>query len=213
MHDYQRRFLRLAIDHGALRFGEFDLKSGRRSPYFFNIGALDTGDALAGVGRAYAAALLDSPIACDMLFGPAYKGIPLVAATATALAEHHGRDLPWCFDRKEAKAHGEGGNTIGAPLAGRVVIIDDVLTAGTAVRAAADLIRAAGAGVAGVLTALDREERGAGTDSAARETAHQLAAPVASIVGLGDVLAFLAETPDAHDHRERIAAYRERYGA
>lgn len=212
MRDYQRDFLRLAIDRGALRFGRFELKSGRVSPYFFNIGALHTGQALATAGRAYAAALVDAGWACDGLFGPAYKGIPLVAATATALADGHGRDLPWCFDRKEAKDHGEGGQIIGAPLAGRVVIIDDVLTAGTAVRAAADLIRGAGAEVAGVLTALDRQERGQGERPAAAEAAASLGAPVASIVSLDDVLAFLAESGEAAAYQDAIATYRATWG-
>ena len=144
MRDYQRQFLELVVERGALRFGRFELKSGRISPYFFNIGALDSGAALAGLGRAYAHAIVDSAIDYDMLFGPAYKGIPLVSATAIALADGHDVDRPWCFDRKEAKDHGEGGNIVGAPLTGRVVIVDDVLTAGTAVRQAADLIRTAG---------------------------------------------------------------------
>ena len=213
MRDYQREFLLLAIGHGALRFGEFELKSGRISPYFFNMGALHSGSALAGTGRAYAAALVDSPIDCDMLFGPAYKGIPLVATTAVALATHHARDLPWAFDRKEEKTHGEGGGIVGAPLTGRVVIIDDVLTAGTAVRQAAGIIRNAGAEVAGVLTALDREERSNGDDSAAAAAGRELEVPVASIVGLSDILAFLGETGEGREQRERIAAYRARYGA
>lgn len=213
MHSYQREFLKLAVDGGALSFGRFELKSGRISPYFFNIAALDSGAALAGLGRAYAAALSDSAIRCDMLFGPAYKGIPLMAATAIALADRHGRDLPWCFDRKEDKDHGEGGRVVGAPLSGRVLIIDDVLTAGTAVRRAAGIIRDAGAEVAGVLTALDREERGQGTSSAAVEAAAALSAPVVSIAGLGDVLDFLAERGGAEEHRARIDAYRSTYGA
>ncbi|WP_070988337.1 orotate phosphoribosyltransferase [Halofilum ochraceum] len=211
MRDYQRQFLELAVERGALRFGRFELKSGRVSPYFFNIGALDSGAALAGLGRAYANAIVDAAIDFDMLFGPAYKGIPLVSATAIALADGHDLDRPWCFDRKEAKDHGEGGNVVGAPLAGRVVIVDDVLTAGTAVRQAADLIRTAGAEVAAVVTALDRQERGLGERSAASEAAAALEAPVVSIVTLGDVLDYLDECGDRPGDRAQVAAYREQY--
>ncbi|MFW5969211.1 MAG: orotate phosphoribosyltransferase [Halofilum sp. (in: g-proteobacteria)] len=212
MRDYQRRFLELAVERGSLRFGRFELKSGRVSPYFFNIGALDSGAALAGLGRAYANAIVDAAIDFDMLFGPAYKGIPLVSATAIALADGHDRDCPWCFDRKEVKDHGEGGNVVGAPLAGRVVIVDDVLTAGTAVRQAADLIRTAGAEVAAVVTALDRQERGQGDRSAASEAAAALDAPIVSIVTLGDVLDYLDERGDRPGDRAEIARYRQQYG-
>lgn len=213
MQDYQREFLELVIARDALRFGEFELKSGRISPYFFNLGALHTGAALAGLGRAYARTLVELELDFDMLFGPAYKGIPLVSATAVALAGEHGRDLPWCFDRKEAKDHGEGGNIVGAPLSGRVVVIDDVVTAGTAIRHAAELIRSAGAEVAAVITALDRQERGAGEQSAAAEAAAALAAPVRSIIALSDVLDYLDETGRYPESRTAIAAYRDRYGA
>jgi len=212
MQDHQRAFLELVIARGALRFGRFELKSGRISPYFFNIGALHTGAALAGLGRAYARTLVELEIDCDMLFGPAYKGIPLVSATAVALAEAHGRDLPWCFDRKEPKDHGEGGNIVGAPLAGRVVVVDDVITAGTAIRHAAGMIRSAGAEVAAVITALDRQERGEGEQSATAEVAAALAAPVRSIIGLADVLAYLDETGQYPQARAAIADYRERHG-
>ena len=213
MREYQRQFLALAIERGALRFGRFELKSGRVSPYFFNIGALDSGAALAGLGTAYAHAIVDAEVEFDMLFGPAYKGIPLVSATAIALAGTHGRDLPWCFDRKEAKDHGEGGTTVGAPLQGRVLVVDDVLTAGTAVRSATQLIREAGAEVAAVVTALDRQERGSGDRSAAAEAAAELGAPVIGIVTLTDVLDWLDERGDRPGDREQIAAYRHRYGA
>ena len=203
MLDYQREFLRLAVERGALRFGRFELKSGRVSPYFFNIGALDTGMALAGMGRAYARAAIEADVAFDMLFGPAYKGIPLVSATAIALAEHHQRDIPWSFDRKESKDHGEGGNVVGAPLAGRVLVVDDVLTAGTAIRDATERIRGAGAEVAAVITALDRQERGRGERSAAAETG----------ATLDDVLDYLDERGDYPDDRAQIARYRRLYGA
>jgi orotate phosphoribosyltransferase len=212
MHDYQREFLRLAIDRGALRFGRFELKSGRVSPYFFNVGALDSGAALAGLGRAYARAIVDTGMPYDMLFGPAYKGIPLVAATATALADEHGEDRPWCFDRKEAKDHGEGGAFVGATLRGRVVIVDDVLTAGTAIRQAAEAIRRAGAEIAAVVTALDRQERGPSERSAAAEASASLDVPVLSIVSLDDVLTYLDEQGDRPDERAQIGAYRRRYG-
>ena len=160
MQDHQSEFLALALRLGVLRFGRFTLKSGRESPYFFNAGLFDTGAAIAGLGRAYAATLVAARLPYDMLFGPAYKGIPLVTATAAALAEHHGRDVPYAFNRKEAKDHGEGGRIVGRPLAGRVLIVDDVITAGTAIRESIAMIRAAGATPAGVLLALDREERG-----------------------------------------------------
>jgi len=212
MHDYQREFLELAIQRGALRFGRFELKSGRISPYFFNVGALDSGAALAGLGRAYAQAIVDTGVVYDMLFGPAYKGIPLVAATAAALADEHGEDRPWCFDRKEAKDHGEGGGFVGAALAGRVVIVDDVLTAGTAIRQAADQIRGAGAEVAAVVTALDRQEQGQTDRSAAAEASASVDAPVFSIVSLDDILTYLDERGDYPDDRAQIAAYRRRYG-
>jgi len=213
MRDYQRRFLALAVERGALRFGRFELKSGRVSPYFLNIAALDSGAALSGLGAAYANAVVAAGIDCDMLFGPAYKGIPLVSATAVALADAHGRDLPWCFDRKEAKDHGEGGATVGAPLRGRVLVVDDVLTAGTAVRDATALIRAAGAEVAAVVTALDRQEKGSGDRSAAAEAAAHLDAPVIGIVSLGDILDWLDERGDRPGDRAEIAAYRRAYGA
>ncbi len=160
VHDYQRDFIELTLQREVLRFGDFTLKSGRHSPYFFNMGRIDSGAALAQLGRAYAAAVVNAGIAVDMLFGPAYKGIALAAATAIALADGHGRDLPWAYNRKEAKDHGEGGVLVGAPLKGRVLIVDDVMTAGTAVRESLALIRAHGAEPAGVLIALDRQERG-----------------------------------------------------
>ena len=212
MHDYQRDFIELTLQREVLRFGEFTLKSGRISPYFFNMGRIDSGAALAQLGRAYAAAVEASGIAVDMLFGPAYKGIALAAATAIALADHHGRDLPWAYNRKEAKDHGEGGSLVGAPLKGRVLIVDDVMTAGTAVRESLALIRAAGAEPAGVLIALDRQERGQGERSAAQEVTADYGIPVIAITRLDDVLAYAGEQPALAAEHARLLAYRERYG-
>ncbi len=212
MHDYQRDFIELTLQREVLRFGEFTLKSGRVSPYFFNMGRVDSGAALAQLGRAYAAAVEASGIAVDMLFGPAYKGIALAAATAIALADHHGRDLPWAYNRKESKDHGEGGSLVGAPLNGRVLIVDDVMTAGTAVRESLALIRAAGAEPAGVLIALDRQERGRGERSAAQEVTADYGIPVIAIARLDDVLAYAGEHPAMAPEHTRLLAYRERYG-
>ncbi|HEX7111687.1 MAG TPA: orotate phosphoribosyltransferase [Mizugakiibacter sp.] len=212
MFDHQRDFLDLALERGVLRFGEFTLKSGRQSPYFFNLGRIASGGALARLGRAYAATLQQSGLAFDMLFGPAYKGIPLAAATAIALAEHHDRDVPWAYNRKEAKDHGEGGTLVGAPLKGRVLIVDDVITAGTAVRESLALIRAEGAEPAGVLIALDRQERGQGERSAAQEVAADHGIPVLAIARLADILAYAALRPELAAERPRLLSYRERYG-
>ena len=212
MHDYQRDFIELTLQRDVLRFGDFTLKSGRRSPYFFNMGRIDSGAALAQLGRAYAAAVVNSGIQVDMLFGPAYKGIALAAATAIALADQHNRDLPWAYNRKEAKDHGEGGVLVGAPLKGRVLIVDDVMTAGTAVRESLALIRAQGATPAGVLIALDRQERGQGELSAAQEVTAEFGIPVIAITSLGDVLAYAGERPELAGEHERLVSYRERYG-
>ncbi len=212
MQAYQREFIRFAIERGVLRFGEFTLKSGRTSPYFFNAGLFNTGSALAQLGRFYAAAVVDSGIDFDVLFGPAYKGIPLAAATAVALAEHHERDLPWCFNRKEAKDHGEGGMLVGAPLNGRVLIVDDVITAGTAIREVMQIIEAQGARAAGVLIALNRQERGQGELSAIQEVEHDYAMPVVSIVSLEQVLDFLAADAELRQHLPAVEAYRDQYG-
>ena len=212
MHDYQRNFIDLTLQRGVLRFGEFTLKSGRSSPYFFNLGRLDSGAALAQLGRAYAQALVNSGLAVDMLFGPAYKGIALAAATAIALADQHQRDLPWAYNRKEAKDHGEGGTLVGAPLAGRVLIVDDVMTAGTAVRESLALIRARGATPAGVLIALDRQERGTGTRSAAQEVAADYGIPVLAIANLADVLAYAGDRAELATAHAALVAYRVRYG-
>ena len=213
MHDYQREFIRFAIASQVLRFGTFTLKSGRESPYFFNAGLFASGGALARLGRYYAAAIVESGIGFDMLFGPAYKGIPLASTAAVALADHHDRDLPYAFDRKEAKDHGEGGVIVGAPLAGRVLIIDDVISAGTSVRASLELIEAAGAEAAGVAIALDRQERGTGALSAVQQVEREYGLPVAAIVRLEQLVEFLGEDPAMAEPLAAIQAYRERYGA
>jgi orotate phosphoribosyltransferase len=216
MQDYQRDFLRFALDLGVLKFGDFTLKSGRQSPYFFNAGLFNTGSALARLGGFYAAALQASGLDCDVLYGPAYKGIPLAAATAIALATQHGRDLPYAFNRKESKDHGEGGIIVGHPLRGQVLIIDDVITAGTSVRESIDIIQAQGARPAGVLIALDRQERGQNESSAVQEVREHFGIPVVSIATLADLVTFLEESPaGASIPPATLAAvrdYRSRYG-
>jgi len=213
MQDYQREFLEFALARGVLRFGEFTLKSGRRSPYFFNAGLFNSGAALAALGRFYARTIVDSGMQFDMLFGPAYKGIPLVSVTAAALAEHHGRDLPWSFNRKETKDHGEGGQLVGAPLQGRVLIVDDVITAGTAMRESLSMIRAAGARPAGLVIALDRQERGQGEKSAIAELRDTEAIEVASIVRLEDIIGWLQGRTDMAAALAQLQEYRRQYGA
>ena len=212
MRPHQRDFLDLALHKQVLRFGDFTLKSGRTSPYFFNAGLIDSGAALARLGRAYATTAAESGLAFDMLFGPAYKGIALAAATAIALAAEHGRDLPFAFNRKEAKTHGEGGNLIGAPLRGRVLIVDDVITAGTAIRESLQIIRDQNAVAAGVLIALDRQERGQGSRSAAQEVTAEFGIPVLAITRLDDLLTLTAERPDLAAQQPRLQDYRQRYG-
>ncbi|MCY1204984.1 Orotate phosphoribosyltransferase [compost metagenome] len=212
MQAYQRDFIRFAIERGVLRFGEFTLKSGRTSPYFFNAGLFNSGLALAQLGRFYAAAVVDSGIPFDVLFGPAYKGIPLAAATAVALAEHHQIDIPWCFNRKEAKDHGEGGTLVGAPLEGRVLIIDDVITAGTAIREVMQIIQAQKAQAAGVLIALNRQERGQGELSAIQEVERDFGMPVVSIVSLEQVLEYLAGDAELKKHLPAVETYRANFG-
>jgi len=215
MHDYQQDFLALALEHQALRFGEFTLKSGRVSPYFFNAGRFNDGAALARLGRCYAAALARSGLAFDMLFGPAYKGIPLVSACAVAFAEHEARNLPWAFNRKEAKAHGDAGVIVGSPLNGRVVIVDDVITAGTAIRESIELIRAAGAQPVAVALALDRQERGQGPQSAVQEVEAQFGLRCISILTLGGLIEALEGRGARGFEPAQLAslrAYRRQYG-
>ena len=212
MQEYQREFLDFALQVGVLKFGEFTLKSGRVSPYFFNAGLFNTGASLARLGRYYARTIVDSGIAFDVLFGPAYKGIPLAAVTAAALFEHHGIDVPYAFNRKEAKDHGEGGSIVGHALTGRVLIIDDVITAGTAVREAMEIIGANGAAPAGVVIALDRQEKGREERSAIQEVEQDYGIPVAAIVRLRELTEYLAEKPDSGEALQRIDAYRQAYG-
>jgi len=212
MQPYKKEFLEFAIDAGVLRFGEFTLKSGRISPYFFNAGLFNRGSHLARLGRFYAQAIVDSGIGFDVLFGPAYKGIPLAAAASIALADHHNLDTPWCFNRKEAKDHGEGGNLVGSPLEGRVLIIDDVITAGTAIRESLQIIDVAGANAAGVVIALDRQERGQGERSAIQEVEQDLGLRVTSIVTLAELQDFLQDHPEYADALSAIADYRAKYG-
>ena len=213
MRDYQREFLRFALAAGVLQFGDFTLKSGRRSPYFFNAGLFSRGALLARLGRFYAQAIVASGLEFDVLFGPAYKGIALAAAVAVALAERHGMDAPFCYNRKEAKEHGEGGRVIGAPLRGRVLIIDDVITAGTATREAMRLIAAHEAQAVGVAVALDRMERGAGGRSAAREVAREYGLRVISIVDLASLIAFMEEAGGYSADLAAMREYRREYGA
>ena len=212
MQAYKKEFIDLTLELGVLRFGEFTLKSGRVSPYFFNAGLFNTGYAAARVGRYYAAAIADSDVKFDMLFGPAYKGIPLAALSAASLAEHQDIDVPFAFNRKEAKAHGEGGDIVGGPLEGRILIIDDVITAGTAVREAYQVISSAGAEVAGLAISLDRQERGQGTLSAVQELKQSLEIPVISIIRLNDLIDTLEESSEYGDYLEPVMNYRKEFG-
>ena len=212
MRDYQREFIGFALRLGVLKFGNFTLKSGRQSPYFFNAGLFNTGAGLAELGRFYAEAIRDAGIPFDVLFGPAYKGIPLVAATAIQLSDRYIIDKPWCFNRKEAKDHGEGGTLVGAPLSGRVVIVDDVITAGTAIREVMTLITQAQAQAVAVFVALDRQERGKGELSAIQEVERDFGIPVISIVRLEHLVTFLEEQPDMAEHLEAVRRYRDAYG-
>ncbi len=212
MYDYQREFLEFAIAENVLRFGNFTLKSGRQSPYFFNVGLFNTGQALSQLGRFYAIAIQRSGIDFNVLFGPAYKGIPLATAAAIALAEHHHRHIPYCFNRKEVKDHGEGGNIVGAPLTGKALIIDDVISAGTAIREAVQIIQAEGAQLAGVIVALNRQEKGKTALSAIEEVKQTYGVPVINIVSLDDLVSYLEQQPDKQETLTAIQAYREQYG-
>ncbi|WP_417877444.1 orotate phosphoribosyltransferase [Vibrio sp.] len=212
MKAYQREFIEFALEKEVLKFGEFTLKSGRKSPYFFNAGLFNTGRDLARLGRFYAAALADSGIEFDVLFGPAYKGIPIATTTAVALADHYDIDTPYCFNRKEAKNHGEGGNLVGSALEGRIMLVDDVITAGTAIRESMEIIKANGADLAGVLVAIDRQEKGKGELSAIQEVERDFGCAVISIVSLGDLVTYLEEKGNAAEHLEAVKAYRAQYG-
>lgn len=212
MQDYQKAFIELARRHDVLKFGEFTLKSGRVSPYFFNAGAFASGGALAELGRCYADRIVDAGMEFDVLLGPAYKGIPLAAATAIALSDRHGRDVPFAYNRKEAKAHGEGGVLVGAPLTGRVLVIDDVITAGTAVREVIDMIAGAGAELAGVAIGLNRQERGAGSLSAIQEIEQQHGIPVLSIVDMSHIIDYLEAEGGPEGALAAMREYRGKYG-
>ncbi|MEM7941225.1 orotate phosphoribosyltransferase [Morganella morganii] len=212
MKAYQREFIELAMKKQVLKFGEFTLKSGRKSPYFFNAGLFNTGRDLALLGRFYAAALCDSGVQYDVLFGPAYKGIPIATTTAVALAEHHDLDMPYCFNRKEAKDHGEGGTLVGSPLSGRIVVVDDVITAGTAIRESMEIIRQNNASLTGVMLSLDRQEKGKGELSAVQEVERDYGCQVFSIITLNDLISCLAEDPQMDSHLQAVRAYREQYG-
>jgi len=216
MKDFQRDFIEFALSKQVLRFGEFTLKSGRTSPYFFNAGLFNTGGDLAKLGRFYASALTDSSIKFDLLFGPAYKGIPIATTTSVALYDHHDIDIPYCFNRKEAKKHGEGGSLVGSDLKGNVMLVDDVITAGTAIRESMEIIKSHGAQLSGVLIALDRQEKGQGELSAIQEVERDFGTEVISIVTLGDVITYLEEKivdqPELNDSLLRIRKYRENYG-
>jgi len=212
MSQLSHDFLRYALEREVLRFGEFTLKSGRVSPYFFNAGLFNTGDALSRLGQYYAEVIVRSGVEFDMLFGPAYKGIPLAAATAIALAERHGRDLPWAFNRKEAKAHGEGGSIVGAPLKGKILIVDDVITAGTAIRESLAIIRAADAQAVGVAVLLDRQEKGQGELSAIQEVEREQGLKALAIAGLADLVELMRADARCADHLGAVEAYRATYG-
>jgi len=212
MQAYQKAFIEFALERNVLRFGEFTLKSGRKSPYFFNAGLFNTGRDLAKLGQYYAEALVAANIEFDVLFGPAYKGIPIATTTAVALAEKHDIDTPYCFNRKEKKDHGEGGNLVGSPLEGRVMLVDDVITAGTAIRESMTLLDECGASLAGVLIALDRQEKGKGELSAIQEVERDFNTQVVSIVSLADLIEYLKDKPEMAQHLENITQYRASYG-
>lgn len=213
MQEYQRKFIELALSKGVLKFGSFVLKSGRTSPYFFNAGGFNTGADLATLGECYAHALVDAKISYDVLFGPAYKGIPLACATAMALAKDHNKNVPWCFNRKEKKDHGEGGNLVGAPLKGDILLIDDVITAGTAIRESEEIIKANGANFKAALIALNRMEKGKGEKSAIAEAEEQIGIKIISIVTFDDLLKYIENDDKLKDHIPAMLEYRKHYGA
>ncbi|KLN97077.1 orotate phosphoribosyltransferase [Moellerella wisconsensis] len=212
MKTYQREFIELAMQKQVLKFGEFTLKSGRKSPYFFNAGLFNTGRDLALIGRFYAAALRESAIPCDVIFGPAYKGIPIATTTAVALAEHYDIDMAYCFNRKEAKDHGEGGVLVGSALQGNVVVLDDVITAGTAIRESMEIIKQHHASLSGVLLSLDRQEKGQGEISAVQEVERDYGCKVYSIITMSDLITYLEEQPNMAEHLEAMKAYRQQFG-
>ncbi|WP_299872402.1 orotate phosphoribosyltransferase [uncultured Cocleimonas sp.] len=212
MKTYQQEFLEFAIANDVLKFGEFTLKSGRLSPYFFNFGLFQTGSSLAKLGDYYAQAIVDSGVEFDMLFGPAYKGIPLVAVVSATLYEKHGIDLPYAYNRKEVKDHGEGGDIVGAPLSGKVLIVDDVISAGTACREAADIVETHNAELAGICISLDRQERGTGELSAVQEVEKSYGIKVINIIGLDNVIQHIQESADDEALLEKISNYRIKYG-
>ncbi|MGY5798414.1 orotate phosphoribosyltransferase [Rheinheimera faecalis] len=212
MKKFQKDFIEFALSRQVLKFGSFTLKSGRTSPYFFNAGLFNTGGDLARLGRFYAAALEDAGVEFDLLFGPAYKGIPIATTTAVALFDQYGKDVPYCFNRKEAKTHGEGGNLVGSPLQGKVMLVDDVITAGTAIRESMQLIQAQGASLSGVLIALDRQEKGQGELSAIQEVERDFGTQVVSIICLNDLINYLQGKPELAQYLEAVSAYRAQYG-
>ncbi|MBB1291262.1 orotate phosphoribosyltransferase [Pseudoalteromonas sp. SR43-6] len=212
MKDYQKEFIEFALEKQVLKFGEFTLKSGRTSPYFFNAGLFNTGRDLARLGRFYALALEDSAIEYDVLFGPAYKGIPIATTTAVALADHHDKDVPYCFNRKEKKAHGEGGTLVGSELNGKIMLVDDVITAGTAIRESMEIIAQNGADLSGVLIALDRQEKGKAELSAIQEVERDFNTKVISIVKLADLISYLESQGTMDEHLASVKAYRDQYG-
>ena len=212
MHDYQREFIELALDLEVLRFGEFTLKSGRTSPYFFNAGLFDTGARLAALGRFYADAIVESGLDFDVLLGPAYKGIPIASAAAVQLSALHDRDVPWCFNRKEPKDHGEGGLIVGSPLQGRALVVDDVITAGTAIREVKQIVDEAGATLGGIVVAVDRQERGRGELSAIQEVERDFGVPVVSIISFDQIIEFIEQTGRHAEHLDAIRGYREEHG-
>ncbi len=212
MKQFQIDFIEFALSRQVLKFGRFTLKSGRTSPYFFNAGLFNTGGDLARLGRFYAAALEDAGVEFDLLFGPAYKGIPIATTTAVALFDQYGKDVPYCFNRKEAKTHGEGGNLVGSPLQGKVMLVDDVITAGTAIRESMQLIQAQGASLSGVLIALDRQEKGQGELSAIQEVERDFGTQVVSIICLNDLINYLQGKPELAQYLDAVSAYRAQYG-